>query len=140
MKEIFFALLVLLGGVVLFIEANGDRRDQASVQANGIDVMSEPLEGYTMRKKAGVTIGYDLRANFKTTSGASHTCSGSVKKEIIDRLEGAPMIKVRYLAQDPNVCSLEGEEAGSFWFVTLLSLGLIIGSIAYIYNRMTIAR
>lgn len=140
MKEIFFALLVLLGGVVLFIEANGDRRDQASVQANGIDVMSEPLEGYTIRKKAGVTIGYDLRANFKTTSGASHTCSGSVKKETIDRLEGAPMIKVRYLAQDPKVCSLEGEEAGSFWFVTLLSLGLIIGSIAYIYNRMTIAR
>lgn len=140
MKEIIFALLVLFGGVVLFIEVNGDRRDQASVQANGIDVMSEPLEGYTVRKKAGVTIGYDLRANFKTTSGASHICSGSVKKETIDRLESVQMIKVRYLAQDPKVCSLEGEEAGSFWFITLISLGLIIGAIAYVYNRVTLAR
>ncbi len=140
MKEIFFALLVLVGGVVLFIEANGDRRDQASVKAHGIDVMSEPIEGYTVRKKAGVTIGYNLTANFKTTSGASHRCSGSVEKQTIDRLQGAPVIKVRYLAQDPQVCSLEGEEAGSFWFVTLLSLGLIVGSIAYIYNRMTIPR
>jgi hypothetical protein len=140
MKEIFFALLVLFGGVVLLVEANNDRRDQASVKTNGIDVISEPLEGYTIRKKAGVAIGYDLRANFKTTTGASHTCFGSVQKDTIDRLEGAPTIKVRYLAQDPDICSLEGEEKGSFWFVTLISLGLIIGSIAYIYNRMTVAR
>lgn len=140
MKEIIFALIVLFGGVFLLIEANSDRRDQASVQANGIDVMSEPLDGYTIRKKRGVTIGYDLRANFKTTTGAAYTCFGGVEKETIDRLEGAPIIKVRYLARDPSICKLEGEKAGNFLFVTLLALGLIVGSIAYIYNRMTLAR
>ncbi|MDE2420584.1 MAG: hypothetical protein KGO49_05325 [Gammaproteobacteria bacterium] len=137
MKDILVALCILVLGIWLFFSAFGDYRSHARLETEGIDVVSEPLDKYTEKTKGGVTIGYDIAPNFQTKSGGNHSCYGSVDKEIIDHLKGMPIIKVRYLPSDPSVCSIEGAKKGDLWFVILLGLGMMIGSVLFMYNKST---
>ncbi|XID74969.1 hypothetical protein ACF3NA_10800 [Alkanindiges sp. WGS2144] len=140
MKAILGALVVLILGLFLLMQGCSERRDNKNLATQGIEVISEPLDGYTERRKAGVVIGYSVAPDFKTRNGERYHCSGEVSKEVIDRLQGFPVIKVRYLPGKPSVCSVEGEKTGELWFVILLGLGLIIGSLAYAYNQWTLPR
>lgn len=135
MKEIIFALIILFGGLTLTITSFNESRDFTKVKERGIDVISEVMTEYTEKTKNGVTIGYDISPSFKAKDGGIYTCHGHVAKEVIENLRSNPVIKVRYLLNSPNVCTIEGEESKSFWFVITVGLILALGSVAYIYNR-----
>lgn len=138
MKENLIAGFVLLMGLFLAVTAFNDSRDRSKLDARGIDIISEPLDGYTERRKAGVVIGYSVSPRYKTQNGQTYTCSGNVDKEVVDRLQGFPVIKVRYLATKPQVCYVDGAETSGVWFLMLISIVMTLGSGAYIYNRSSL--
>ncbi len=67
------------------------------------------------KEKAGIVIGYEISLIFKTQNGSDYSCYGSVPKKIIDKLQGDPLIKIKYLQSDPEKCEIEGEEHESSW-------------------------
>ena len=138
MKEILVSICILVLGMWLSFSAFGDYRSHARLETQGIDVMSQPLEKYTEKTKAGITVGYNVSPEFITQSGGSYSCYGNVDKGIIDHLQGLPIIKVRYLPNDPSVCSIEGAEKNGAWFLILLGIAMAIGSALFIYNRSTL--
>lgn len=138
MKENLIAGFLLLVGLFLAVNAFNESRDRSKLDARGIDVISEPLDGYTERRKAGVVIGYSVSPHYKAQNGQTYTCSGNVDKGVIDSLQGLPVIKVRYLATKPQVCYVNGAETSGVWFVMLMGMIMILGSGAYIYNRSSL--
>lgn len=140
MKTIALSVIILIMGIFLLTEGCSERRDNQRLASYGVEVTSEPLANYTERRKGGMVIGYSVSPDFKTQQGEQYHCSGEVSKEVIDDLQGNPVIKVRYLPGKPSVCSVEGEKTSELWLVILLGLGMIIGSIAYAYNQWTVPR
>lgn len=138
MKEILMAGLIFILGLWLTCIAFGEHRDYAKLDTQGIDVMSEPLDGYTKHTKAGVTTGYSIYPKFQTQNGESHSCSGNVDQEIVDHLQALPIIKVRYLSIDPSICRVDGADTKGVWFIMLIGIGMVLGSAAYIYNRSSL--
>lgn len=144
MKEMLMAALVLLMGLWLSVVSLGTNRDQSRLAKYGVEVQSAPLEGYTERKKGGVTVDYRIKAAFTAKNGGHGNCWGSVDKAMIDRLKENPVVTVRYLPTDPNleVCQVMGatSESGTSWFLILLGLVLTLGSAAFMYNRWSVQR
>lgn len=142
MKELFYAALVLLMGVFLTYTGCSERRDQSKLEKYGIEVQSQPLEGYTERKKAGVTVGYTINPQFTANNGGAYKCHGSVEESTIKALENNPIVTVRYLGTDPDVCQIKEASSESFsnWLVILLGIGLMGGAAAFVYNALTAQR
>ncbi|WP_315075633.1 hypothetical protein [Acinetobacter guillouiae] len=135
MKEIIMALLVLFGGLALSIEAFNNSRNISKLEKQGIEAISEPLLEYAERVKNGTVVGYNISPSFKAKDGGIYTCHGDVEKEVIENLRVNHTIKIRYLLNAPKVCEIDGEKQESFGFIMVVGIIMILGSIAYIYNR-----
>lgn len=138
MKEIIMALIVLFGGATLSISTFNDFRENSKLEKQGIEVMSEVLNEYTENTKNGKIQNYTISPAFKVQSGGSYTCHATVNEGVINQLKVNGIIKIRYLLIDPSICAVEGEEQRDGWFVMIIGIGIILGSIAYIYNRSSL--
>lgn len=139
MKEIIWALIILIGGLVLAITSFNDSRDAAKLEKYGIEVVSEALSQYTENTKNGAVTGYSIAPSYKVQGGGMYTCHGNVSKDVIDRLQVNPTIKIRYLLTDPTICTIEGKEKSQYWLVILIGAVMFLGSAAYLYNRSSIS-
>lgn len=138
MKEKFFAGIICILGIFLALEGCSERSDQAKLAERGIEVMSQPITGYTQRTKRGVTTGYEVSPIFQTTTGQTYTCHGNVSESTINQLQHNPVIKIKYLLNDPSICAVDHAETNGVWFAILIGLGMALGSVAYIYNRSSL--
>lgn len=138
MKEIIMAIIVLFGGLVLSISTYNDSRSASKLERQGLEVVSEVLNEYTEKTKNGVVYAYNISPSFKTQNGMVYTCHGEVKQEIIDQLRVIPTIKIRYLMNDPQTCMIDGAENKMSWLILIVGIVMVLGSVAYMYNRSSI--
>lgn len=136
MKENFLALLLMIGGLLLLIESYNVYDELNQLESHGLEIISEPITEYTREVKGGNTVGYSIRVKYKVPYAGVFTCYGKVKKEVIDHLSNVNIIKVRYLPNDPTVCSVENADSSEIVFHFVVGFILVLGSSFYIYNRL----
>lgn len=139
--NLFYAAFGILAGLYIALTGYSDHSDYEKLKKYGVEVVSEPLTDYVERTKGGRTVGYSVTPKFKTESGSMGSCSGSVDKAMIDRLENTePTLKVRYLSSNPSVCQVEGADEKGGWFVTILGTVMFLGAGAYLFNYLSAQR
>lgn len=134
--DYLFAVGFFIAGVGGLYFAYKDFSESSALEENGIEVFSQPLEEYVEHTKNGTVVSYTIKASFATASGSIHQCHGRISSEMLEQLKGMPIVRVRYLADTPKICTVVGSDKDSLWMTILsilLSLIAIAGSVAYIY-------
>lgn len=135
-ENIFYAIIALIFGIVSIYNGINDYLNHSKLNNSTAQVISEPMTNYTEKTKYGIAVGYEIDPAFTPIgSNTTYKCHALVEKETIDQLQNNPVVTIRYIAEDPSICQVDGEaESNLSWFMPLIGIILTLGSIAYIYN------
>ncbi len=137
-KVVIVSLFFFFAGLYFINEGYHEHSRFSKLEKLGINVMSEPLEGYTENKRNGTTEDYSIYPIFKDDKGNTYKCSGQVDKPIIDSMQENPVIEIRYLADDPYTCQIKGADTRGTWMEFGLGMVMTLVSSVFLFNALSI--
>ncbi|MGM9481890.1 DUF3592 domain-containing protein [Roseateles sp. NT4] len=131
-----FLLALLLGGPYLMFSGASDARDIKRLQANGRETIAG-VESIEWRKKRGSESGFRGHIVFKTESGDVVRAEIGLPQQqgqAIKDGKADPMVKVRYLPNEPGIVRLADMQDSSSetrWF----GLGMFVVGLLMLFWR-----
>jgi hypothetical protein len=105
------AIIALIAGPILIGYTYYDISQKEKINKEGVETAAIPKAKIESKSRKG-SRSYKLDIEFPTGSG-THSSRVTVPKEIYDRIESNPVLKIKYLKEDPDKLILVGRPLGN---------------------------
>lgn len=121
------AVLSIIIGPVLMVMAYLEKKEYDNIAKNGIETVGIPMvKTASAGRRSSRTYKVDLE--YKDEAGATKSTTIKVSKELYDRVDAMPILRLKYLKADPSQMIVVGfpkSSAGGMWAgVGVLVFGL----------------
>lgn len=133
------AVLAVLIGPVLIVMAYREKKEYDQIAKDGIETVGIPLvKTASAGRKSSRT--YKVELEYKDETGGTKNANLKVSKELYDRVDTMPVLRLKYLKADPNKMIVVGFPRSS---VGGMGMGMgvfgfgVIGSCFFFIRRGT---
>jgi hypothetical protein len=130
------AVLAIIIGPVLMVMAYLEKQEYDNIAKNGIETVGIPMvKTASAGRKSSRT--YKVEVEYKDETGATKNNTLKVSKELYDRVDAMPILRLKYLKADPSKMIVVGFPKSSAGGITggLVVFLLGIGGTAFFFLR-----
>ena len=111
------AVLAIVIGPVLMVMAYLEKKQYDQIVKDGIETVGVPtMKTASAGRKSSRT--YKLELEYKDEAGATKNTTLKISKELYDRVDAMPLLRLKYLKADPSKMVVVGfpkSSAGGMW-------------------------
>jgi len=130
------AVLAIIIGPVLMVMAYLEKKEYDNIAKNGIETVGIPMvKTASAGRKSSRT--YKVELEFKDEAGATKNTTLKVSKELYDRVDTMPVLRLKYLKADPSKMIVVGFPKSSAGGITggLVVFLLGVGGTVFFFLR-----
>ncbi|MEW9898256.1 DUF3592 domain-containing protein [Chitinivorax sp. PXF-14] len=126
MRQVVYALLAIIAGLIMLSSYIGQDRENRLIRRYGVAAVAQPITRYTERRHRGYTT-YSVELRFVTRSEREMVVPHGVSKRIIDRFVAGQRVTLHYLPSDPSKVLVDGDDGSEGdWLLPLLGVAALI--------------
>ncbi|MGC3957042.1 MAG: hypothetical protein QM813_03485 [Verrucomicrobiota bacterium] len=130
------AVLAIFIGPVLMVMAYLEKKEYDNIAKNGVETVGIPMvKTASAGRKSSRT--YKVELEYKDEVGTTKSATLKISKELYDRVDAMPVLRLKYLKADPNQMIVVGFPNSSAGGITggLVVFLLGVGGTAFFFLR-----